>query len=227
MRLLVCTRNRGKLREMEALFGGTGCRLEALCDLDGAFEVEETGKSFEENAILKASLCSERFGRDCLADDSGLEVDFLGGRPGIYSARYAPTDGEKCRRLLEEMKDASERSARFVCCGCLYFRDTAVTELLKQAFGEREEVRFWQDPHIVTVRGILEGQIAREPRGDNGFGFDPVFRLPGDGRCLAELAENEKNALSHRGKAMRLIRELFFIVLIVWPRHMACEISVP
>ena len=208
MRLLLCTRNKGKVREMEALFRGAGCSLSALCDLDWDFEVEETGSTFEENSILKASLCAERFGMDSLADDSGLEVDWLGGRPGIYSARYASGDGEKCRRLLEELDGVRERSARFVCCGCLYFGDTAVTKALRQAFGERDEVRFWPDPHILTVRGTLEGEIALEPRGANGFGFDPVFCLPGEGRCLAELSEEEKNAVSHRGKAMRLICEI-------------------
>ncbi len=208
MKLLLSTHNPGKVREMKELLSGTDTAVTALDELDKLYEIEETGATFEENAVLKAEGYGARYGLLCLADDSGLEVDALGGRPGVYSSRYADTDRERCRKLLEELGDASLRTARFVCCACLYAPEPSVIEGLRDCPAAEGAVFYPDDPHIVTVRATLEGEIAREERGDGGFGFDPVMYLPSLGRHLAELSPAEKNAISHRGKAVRRMLEL-------------------
>ena len=210
MKLLLATRNRGKVREMEALF--SDIPIEPVSIPDPAFDIEETGSSFEENAVLKAEGCGKRFGMLSLGDDSGLQVDSLGGRPGIYSARYASGDEERCRKLLAEMEGAEDRRARFVCCACLYSPDADLIRELKNAAGENGDYVFYRnDPRIITVKAFLEGEIAFEPGGSNGFGFDPVLYAPCLGCRLAEASPEEKNAVSHRGKAMRKIKELLRI----------------
>ncbi|MBO4548740.1 MAG: non-canonical purine NTP pyrophosphatase [Abditibacteriota bacterium] len=208
MKLLLSTHNRGKVREMKELLSATDIAVTALDDLDSLYEIEETGDTFEENAVLKAEGYGSKYGLVCLADDSGLEVDALGGRPGVYSSRYADTDRERCRRLLEEMRDKEDRTARFVCCACLYSPEPAVIAELRGCPAAEGAVFYPDDPCIVTVRATLEGEIAREERGGGGFGFDPVMYLPSQGRHLAELSAAEKNAISHRGKAVRKMIEL-------------------
>ena len=147
-------------------------------------EPEETGATFEENARLKALYYARMTGLPALADDSGLVVDALGGRPGVHSARYANDDGERNAKLLGELGDTPNRSARFFCVAA-----------------------FAADGKIVAqALGTLEGRIARQARGENGFGFDPVFQLqPPDNRHLAELGRAEKNEISHRAKALQQI----------------------
>lgn len=179
-RLLVATGNAGKAREVRALLRG----VEVSTLADHPLEMpEETGTTFEANAILKAEFARDALGIPVLADDSGLEVDALDGRPGVRSARYAPgTDADRYRALLDEMSHVDQRSARFVCAMAL-----AVP-------GESTR----------TARGSCEGRIGRAPEGEGGFGYDPVFRLPDD-RAMATLSGEEKNAISHRGAALRAL----------------------
>jgi XTP/dITP diphosphohydrolase len=199
-KLVVATNNPGKLREFERLLGGCGFELVTPRDLGIAWAVEETGSSFEENARLKAVDAAHVCNMLALADDSGLEVDHLGGRPGIFSARYAGRDRtsasisepEQRRLLLGEMTDVPEdqRTARFRC-----------VIAIARPSGE-----------VRTVDGVFEGHIAHEERGENGFGYDPIFLVPARGLTSAELSSEEKDAMSHRGKAARkacdLLREL-------------------
>jgi len=190
MRLLIATTNPGKVREYADLCAGLPCELVGLVDVGINMDVEETGATYEENALLKACEYAAQSGLLTLADDSGLEVDALQGRPGVHSARYAPDSPARIQKLLAEMKDVpdDQRRARFQC----------VIALARPA-GQTE-----------TTRGSCEGWIAREPRGVNGFGFDPVFYMPEHHATMAELPESFKNTISHRAHAaqkMRLILE--------------------
>ena len=154
-------------------------------------DVEETGTTFEENAYLKASAIAKKSGLPTLADDSGLEIDWLGKEPGIYSSRYMgedtpyPVKNAELLRRMEGVPD-DKRTARFVCAVC-YVRPDGSSE---------------------TVRGTMEGIVAHEIKGENGFGYDPIFFLPEKGCTSAELPPEEKNAISHRGKALRMMREI-------------------
>lgn len=195
-KLLIATANDHKAGELRALLAETlaplmrGALPEILTlrDLDGMEPPEETGRTFDANARLKAEACARASGLWTLADDSGLSVDALCGRPGVRSARYAPTDGERIARLLDELKGiaAARRSARFEC-----------VMALASPGGE-----------CITCAGHVRGRIACEPRGAGGFGYDPIFELldpPHAGRMMAELTAEEKNSLSHRGRALRAI----------------------
>ena len=191
MKLILASNNANKLKEFRSLVADLDIELlsqkEAGCD----FEVEETGTTFEENAYLKASAVTEATGIAAVADDSGLCVDALGGEPGIYSARYglghAASDEERYRYLLQKMEGVEDRSARFVCCICCTFPDGSV----------------------IRSRGECEGEILLAPKGQNGFGYDPVFHPLCLDKSMAELSREEKNAISHRGKALRaFIKEL-------------------
>lgn len=185
-RLVIATGNAGKLREIRALLGD-GWEILAQADC-GVRPVEETGADFRENALLKARHAAARTGLPALADDSGLEVDALGGRPGVHSARYAGKaagDADNVRRLLDEMHavPAERRTARFRCV-------VALADPARPG-----------DP--VVAEGVWEGRIATEPGGSGGFGYDPVFIDSASGRRAAELEPGEKNRLSHRGRALR------------------------
>ena len=188
--LVLASNNAGKVREFGQLLAGTGLRVVPQGDY-GAGEVEETGLSFVENAILKARHAARHTGLPALADDSGLEVDALRGAPGIHSARYAgrnATDTENLLRLLERLAGvpAEARSARFQC----------VLVYLRHA----------EDPTPLICQGTWEGRILTEARGVNGFGYDPLFLVPELGRSAAELDPDTKNRLSHRGQALRQLR---------------------
>jgi XTP/dITP diphosphohydrolase len=186
--LLLATRNRGKAREIGAFLGGAGLRLLTLDDLRIAADAEETGDTFAENARIKAEHYSRLSGLDTLGDDSGLEVRALGGRPGVRSARYAGQgagDGERIATLLAEMADAVDRRARFVSAVCLARAGAALASFI----------------------GTAEGEILRQGRGADGFGYDPVFLYPPLGRTFAELALEEKNRVSHRSRALAQVRE--------------------
>jgi XTP/dITP diphosphohydrolase len=185
MRLVVATTNPGKLKEIIRLLEGLPIEVLSLADYPAMPEVDETGSTFAENAILKAVHAARFTGEMALADDSGLEVDALGGRPGINSSRFAgpgATDAQRNRLLLEKMKDVpdEERTARFRCVAALA--------------SPSEDSQ--------TFDGVCEGRILREPRGDNGFGYDPLFYLPDHGKTMAELPSELKNRISHRAKAM-------------------------
>ena len=187
--LVVATRNSGKLREFRSLLQPLDRTILGLDDLPADVEVQESGGTFAENARLKAVGYSRITRHSVLADDSGLEVTALGGRPGIRSARYAgagASDADRVRKLLEEIKSAGKgRAARFVCA--LALAQDGV--LLSEALGE------------------CLGIIIDEPRGANGFGYDPVFLFPELGKTFAELSDAEKNRYSHRAKAVASLLE--------------------
>ena len=192
LRVVLATRNAGKAREFDRLLA-PALSVEALADAIAM--PQETGMTFEENARLKAqSIFEELDGRTAvLADDSGLEVDALDGRPGVLSARFAGPDAadrDNVARLLSELTAGVDRSARFVCCLCLALpRDLAGAP----------------DAGLVEVQGTLEGAIVEQPRGDDGFGYDPVFLPRGWSQTLAQASAEEKDSVSHRGAASRLL----------------------
>lgn len=187
--LLVATTNPGKLAEYRELLGDLPVELRYLHDVHITDEVAETGTTFEENAHLKAQGYAQLSGLATLADDSGLEVDALGGEPGVYSARYGdrPDDAARTALVLEKLRDVPDarRTARFVC----------VIAVALPGGGSLE------------ARGTVEGTITHAPRGTNGFGYDPVFALA-DGATMAELPPHHKNLISHRAEAARRIRPL-------------------
>lgn len=186
MKILLATQNLGKVKELEELLQGEEIEVISLADLEEWEEIEETGTTFAENASLKARIAAQRTGLISLADDSGLEVDALNGAPGVNSARYAgtPKDDEKNNaKLLAELEGVpdEERTARFRCA-------------LAIALPTGEEY---------LTEGIVEGRILKEPRGREGFGYDPLFYLPDFGRTMAQLALSQKNKISHRAQAFR------------------------
>lgn len=190
-RILLATRNPGKLREVRDFFSDLGLEVVGMEELPDARDVVEDGSSFLENARKKAHALASDFGCLALADDSGLEVDALGGLPGVRSARYAgegATDEQNYRKLLEALKDVGpgERRARFRC-------------VIVLATPDGQE---W------VSEGKWEGEIALAPRGRGGFGYDPVFLLPEQGKTVAELSLEEKNKISHRAQALRGIRKV-------------------
>jgi XTP/dITP diphosphohydrolase len=191
--IVLASNNAGKVREINELLSAEGIRVIPQGEL-GVPEAEETGLSFVENALLKARNAAEHSGLASIADDSGIEVDALRGSPGIYSARYAgagASDAANVDRLLTELRDVpeAERTARFRCL-MVYMRHA-------------------QDPTPVICQGTWEGRILFAPRGENGFGYDPVFYVPETGCSAAELPSATKNRLSHRGQALaKLVRYL-------------------
>ena len=183
MKIIFATANKGKIREAVEILG-PGYEIVSPADLGIFDDIEETGETFRENSLIKAGYISRKTGMDCFADDSGLEVDALGGAPGVHSARYA-TEGHdfeaNIAKLLASLGDRTDRKARFRC---------VVTLLLD---GE---------PHF--FEGSCEGSIGYEKSGSGGFGYDPVFYPDAcPGRSMAELTPDEKNAISHRGQALR------------------------
>lgn len=190
-RLIFATGNEGKMREIREILADTGYEILSMKEAGIDLDIVEDGKTFEENAIIKAKAVMEASGELTLADDSGLEIDAFGGEPGIYSSRYLGEDTsytEKNQIILERMKDIPEekRSARFVC-------------VIAAAF---------PDGQTYTTRGTMEGIIGYESKGGNGFGYDPIFYLPELKKYSAQLSSDEKNHLSHRGEALRKMKEV-------------------
>ena len=189
-KMIFATGNEGKMREVRMILGDLGAEILSLKEAGIQAKAEENGTTFEENAVIKAKEIMEKTGALVLADDSGLEVDALNGEPGIYSARYMGHETSyhiKNKNLIERLegKTGEERSARFVCAIAACF----------------------PDGRVLTTRGTMEGQIGYEEKGENGFGYDPIFYLP-EYQCYSgELPLEEKNKLSHRGKALRLMKE--------------------
>lgn len=188
--LLLATRNLHKLKEVRELLAGTDFEVLSIADLSNIPEIVEDGDTFEANADKKARTLAQLTGRTAIADDSGIEVDYLGGAPGIYSARFAGVEGSGADAannalLVEKLAGVpmSERTARYRCALAIVNPDG--------------EARY--------SAGSVEGRIVDEPAGDDGFGYDPHFLVEGDpkGRRMAELSPEEKNAISHRGKALR------------------------
>lgn len=183
---VLATANRDKAAEIGAILGSG---VELLPRPDSVGEVEETGDTLEENARIKARALVEATGRPAIADDTGLEVTALAGRPGVYSSRYAgegATYADNVAKLLVEMTGRSERSARF--------RTVALA--------------LWPDGREVVAEGEVRGRIAEEASGSDGFGYDPVFVPDGESRTFAEMTLQEKNSVSHRGRAFRALGEL-------------------
>ncbi len=191
MEFIIATNNKKKLREMGAILEKLGVRALSLAEAGIESDAEETGTTFEENSRIKALAAMKVANLPAIADDSGLEVDSLGGEPGVYSARYG---GDKCRDdieryeyLLENMKDVPDgkRQARFVSVITCVFPDG------------RE----------ISARGEIEGEILRAPRGAGGFGYDPIFFVPEEGMTTAEMTQERKNEISHRAKSLRIMAE--------------------
>lgn len=187
--LVLASHNAGKLKELQAMLGGS-VQLRSIGEFSSV-EPEETGLSFVENAILKARNAARISGLPALADDSGLAVDFLGGAPGIYSARYADGQGDAANnaKLLDALKDVpeAERGAQFVCVLAL--------------------VRHADDPLPILCEGLWHGRILTQASGEHGFGYDPLFWVPSRDCSSAELSPSEKNLISHRARAMDLLRQ--------------------
>jgi len=191
LRIVVATGNRGKLQELETMLGPLGVEIKSMADYPDIPEVVEDGETFAENAAKKARVVAGATGEVALADDSGLEVDFLDGAPGVYSARFAGEEkddranNEKLMGLLEGVPP-EKRGARFRCVVALALP------------GGR----------VVTTEGACEGVIGDRPRGEGGFGYDPLFYVPRLGKTFAQLDMSEKNLISHRGKAFDQAREV-------------------
>jgi XTP/dITP diphosphohydrolase len=191
MKLVLASSNQGKLAELRDLLGDADVELHAQSEF-GVEDADETGLTFVENALLKARHAARITGLPALGDDSGICVDALDGAPGLYSARYAGTHGDAAAniaKLLEALRDVptERRSARFVC----------VLTLLRHA----------DDPQPLIAEGVWEGRILDAPRGSGGFGYDPVFFDPMRGRGAAEFDAALKNRISHRGRALAILRD--------------------
>lgn len=191
MKLIVATKNKGKLEEIAQILAQFPYDVVSMTQAGVKDDIEETGSSFEENALIKAMSVWRITGETVLADDSGLEVDYLGGAPGVHSARYAgprATDEDKNNKLLDALSGvpADKRTARFVCAIAVVF----------------------PDGRSVMARGTCEGIIAFDSKGDYGFGYDPLFYIPEHGLTLAQMDSDIKNKLSHRGKALRELVEI-------------------
>lgn len=188
MIFVIASNNTKKAAELHRILSPLGISAKMPSELGISLDdVEETGETFRDNALIKAEAAMKKSGYPAIADDSGLCVDALGGRPGVYSARYADTDEARIGRLLEELSasGSSDRSAHFSCVICCVFPD-----------GRR-----------IFAEGICQGEIGFAPRGNNGFGYDPVFFVEGN-KTFAELTDSQKDAMSHRGQALREIGEL-------------------
>jgi len=199
--IVIATRNVGKTAEIRDLLQGFPVDVKNLYDFGPIPAVEEDGSTFEENAYKKSSFTARVLGYPALADDSGLTVEALNGAPGVYSARYGgenATDEDRCRKLLSEMKDCRERQAAFKCVISL-----AVPS-----------------GQALTYESCCKGLIAEAPSGANGFGFDPVFFYPEFNKTFADLTREEKSRVSHRGKALRELRDEFEKVMHWIRRHM-------
>lgn len=188
--IVIATHNVGKAKEFESLFAQFQIKVKTLEDYPELGEVEETGTTFEENAKIKAETIANALGKIVIADDSGLMVDALDGRPGVYSARYAgeeKSDQKNNEKLLQELDGVEDekRTARFYCA-------LAVATPLEETN---------------LVSGTCEGRITYEPAGENGFGYDPIFYVESLGKTMAQLTKEEKNRISHRANAIRNLEE--------------------
>ncbi len=192
-RIIFATGNKGKVKEIQAILADLGMEVITMKEAGIELDIEENGQTYEENALIKTrAVAAHPNAEGCIvmADDSGLEIDYLNKEPGIYSARYMGEDTSyriKNGNLIERLEGVAdeERTARFVC---------AIAAILP-------------DGQELTTRGIIEGRIGYEEKGNNGFGYDPIFYVPRFGKTTAELSEEEKNQVSHRGNALRRMKE--------------------
>ena len=186
--IVVASGNAGKIREFKEMLEPRGYTVKSLADFEDMPEIDETGTTFAENAVIKADAVTKRYGIMAISDDSGIEIDAFDKKPGIHSARWLGHEtpySEKNRIILEKMEGIETRTCRYVCA-------IAVTEPGK-------------DP--VVFEDTAECTIAFEPKGENGFGYDPIMYYPPAGKTMAEMTKDEKNAISHRGKAVRKFEE--------------------
>lgn len=189
--MIFATGNQGKIKEIKAILGDIGEEIISMKEAGIDIDIVEDGSSFEENAVIKAKAVMQLTGQLVLADDSGLEVDALGGEPGIYSARYLGEDTSyeiKNRNIIKRLEgvEGEARSARFVC-------------VIAAAFPNGD---------VVTTRGTIEGVIAKEPAGENGFGYDPIVYVPEYKMTTGQMEPEAKNAISHRGKALCAMKKI-------------------
>jgi XTP/dITP diphosphohydrolase len=202
--IVIATRNKGKTAEISALLEGFPVLVKNLDDFGPIPEVEEDGETFDDNAYKKASFTARVLGLPALADDSGLLVDALGGAPGVHSARFAgpdATDQDRCQKLLQEMHNHDKREAAFACV---------------------ISISVPTGPAL-TYEGECRGVLTREPKGENGFGYDPIFYFPPLKKTFAQLTREEKSRVSHRGKALREVRAEFNKVLTWIDIHMPMD----
>ena len=183
LEILIATNNLGKVKEIKDILDSPEIKILTIKDFPPLPKVEEDGKNYQENAFKKARKISEYTGKICLADDSGLEIDYLKGKPGIYSSRWGNSDEERINKVLKllEKVPINKRNAKFVCVVVLVF----------------------PDGKIYMVKEECKGSITFNPKGEHGFGYDPIFLVPEYDKTFAELGDKIKNQISHRGKAMR------------------------
>ncbi len=189
-KIIFATGNKGKIKEIQMILADLGVEVITMKDAGIVIDIEENGKTYEENALIKARAVASHTDAIVMADDSGLEIDYLNNEPGIYSARYMGEDTSytiKNANLIRRLNGVPDekRTARFVC---------AIAAILP-------------DGRELTTRGIIEGRISYEEKGSNGFGYDPIFYVPCFDKTTAELSEEEKNQVSHRGRALMLMKE--------------------
>ncbi|KUK56330.1 MAG: Non-canonical purine NTP pyrophosphatase [Atribacteria bacterium 34_128] len=188
LEILIATNNLGKVKEIKDILDSPEIKIITMKDFPHLPKIEEDGKTYQENAFKKAREISEYTGKICLADDSGLEIDYLKGKPGIYSSRWGNSDEERINKVLNLLENIpiNKRNAKFVCVVVLVF----------------------PDGKIYTVKEECKGSITFSPKGEYGFGYDPIFLVPGYNKTFAELGDKIKNKISHRGKAMRRMVEI-------------------
>jgi XTP/dITP diphosphohydrolase len=187
-KIIFATKNKGKLREVIDIFSDTEFKIISLANLDNSIEIEESATTFEGNAKIKADVVFEKFKMPVIADDSGISLEQLGGRPGVFSARYAgenATDEDNNNKLISELEDYPEPHPAKYVCASVYF----------------DGINF------ITGYGEIKGEIINTPKGTNGFGYDPYFVPGGYSNTMAELSPEEKNSISHRAKAFNQLKE--------------------
>ena len=190
--IIIATKNKGKVKDFEVLFSKKNIKVKSLLDFSEAIDVEETGETFQENAILKAETISKQFNKMVIADDSGLSIDILEGRPGVYSARYAgkeKDDTANINKVLTELEGVpfEKRTAKFHCSLAIAIPGKETT----------------------VVDGECKGIITEKPIGEQGFGYDPIFFVPNKNATMAQLSKEEKNDISHRAAAMAKLERLW------------------
>ena len=183
LEILIATNNLGKVKEIKDILSICKIKILTMKDFSHLPKIEEDGKTYQENAFKKARKISEYTGKICLADDSGLEIDYLKGKPGIYSSRWGNSDEERINKVLKLLENVpiNKRNAKFVCVAVLFF----------------------PDGKTYIVKEECDGIIGFQPKGEHGFGYDPIFLVPEYEKTFAELGDKIKNQISHRGKAMR------------------------
>lgn len=184
--ILIATKNKHKVEEFSEMLEPLGYEVKCLYDIEQTFDIEETGTTFEENAYIKAKAIYDVLHIEVISDDSGLCINHLDGAPGVYSARYLGEDTDyeyKNNYIINELKDAKDRGAQYVCSIC----------------------HFKQDGTHEIFTGKCEGEIAEKPLGSNGFGYDPIFYYPPFNTTLANVSDEEKNSISHRGEALKMM----------------------